>query len=283
MCSVRVIVKFLRHITAILIFLSCSHGVGQTSFSGLTDPGGNTIMTRFSTPEGFSRLPADRKSFAFYLRRLPLKPHGSPVRFFNGTEKRIHYAAAVIDMPVGNKDLMQCADAVMKLRADFLRSRGREKEIIFHFTSGSEASWEKWKEGYRSRVEGNEVQWLKSAPFDDSEEAFGKYLETVFMYSGTLSLERELDHVHDARSIETGDVFIMGGSPGHAVIVVDVASNHRGEKIFLLAQGFMPAQNIHIVLNMVETAISPWYRLSEGQHLFTPVWTFDPGTLKRFP
>jgi len=37
------------------------------------------------------------------------------------------------------------------------------------------------------------------------------------------------------KNMNIGDVFIVGGSPGHAVIVVDMAVNSDGEKIFLLA------------------------------------------------
>ena len=36
------------------------------------------------------------------------------------------------------------------------------------------------------------------------------------------------------------------------MIVADVAFNKKGEKIFILAQGYMPAQDIHIVKNPME-------------------------------
>ena len=48
-------------------------------------------------------------------------------------------------------------------------------------------------------------------------------------------------------SLQPGDVFIKGGSPGHAVIVVDVAIYPQtGKTVFLLAQSYMLAQQIHI-------------------------------------
>jgi len=40
---------------------------------------------------------------------------------------------------------------------------------------------------------------------------------------------------------------IRAGSPGHAMLVVDVAEDERGRRIYLLAQSYMPAQDIHIV------------------------------------
>jgi len=48
-------------------------------------------------------------------------------------------------------------------------------------------------------------------------------------------------------TIEPGDVMIRAGSPGHAMLVVDVAEDERGRRIYLLAQSYMPAQDIHIV------------------------------------
>ena len=42
--------------------------------------------------------------------------------------------------------------------------------------------------------------------------------------------------------MQIGDVFIRGGSPGHCVIVVDMAVHQEtGEKLFMLAQSYMPA------------------------------------------
>ena len=72
--------------------------------------------------------------------------------------------------------------------------------------------------------------------------------------------------------MQPGDVFIKGGFPGHAMIVVDVAVNKKGEKIFMLAQSYMPAQDIHIVKNPGNETLSPWYVLGEGATIVTPEW-----------
>lgn len=78
-----------------------------------------------------------------------------------------------------------------------------------------------------------------------------------------------------------GDVFIRGGAPGHAVLVVVVAAKEAGESIFLLAQSYMPEQDIHILKNP-GSDISPWYRARSGGELITPEWTFQYQDLKRF-
>ncbi|MFM7105912.1 MAG: DUF4846 domain-containing protein, partial [Flavobacteriales bacterium] len=53
----------------------------------LIDTSGRTIESRFNPPEGYYRKAMPQNSFAHYLRNLPLKPHGSPVRHYDGTIK----------------------------------------------------------------------------------------------------------------------------------------------------------------------------------------------------
>ena len=81
-----------------------------------------------------------------------------------------------------------------------------------------------------------------------------------------------------------GDFLVEGGSPGHAVIVMDIAEDKTsGRKIFLLAQGFMPAQEMHILKNPMSGKISPWYALEEMDTIRTPEWDFKWKHLRRMP
>ncbi len=82
--------------------------------------------------------------------------------------------------------------------------------------------------------------------------------------------------------IQIGDVFIQGGSPGHAVIVVDMAIDSNQNKVFLLAQSYMPAQDIQILTNPNDRKLSPWYKVNFEGDLETPEWTFKKSDLKRF-
>ena len=83
--------------------------------------GQETVATRIAPPTGYVREACSDHSFTGYLRNLPLMPKGSKVMLYNGKEKSNQSAAyAVIDMEIGNRDLQQCADAVMRLRAEFL-------------------------------------------------------------------------------------------------------------------------------------------------------------------
>lgn len=217
------------------------------------------------------------------MRNLPLKEHGARVKYFDGREKsNFQIYDAVVNLPIGTKDLHQCADAIMHVRARYLYEQKRKNEIQFTFTNGFVASYAKWMEGNRIIVNGNNVQSKKTTSPVDNEQIFWKYLKTVFMYAGTLSLSKELKP-KEITNLQIGDVWIQGGSPGHAVIVVDMVQRKTdGKKLFLLAQSYMPAQEIHILKNPLVSNLSPWYESDFPQTLQTPEWTFKKDDLKGF-
>ncbi len=244
----------------------------------------DTMNQRIPAPTGFDRITVSQDSFADWLRHLPLKQGKPPVYLYDGRKKynqSAHYA--IIDIDIGTQDLQQCADAVIRLKAEYLYSQHRYKAIHFNFTSGDNASYQQWIQGYRPLVRGNSVRWRKTHRYNTSYPTFKKYLNTVFMYAGTYSLNRELQSVTNINDMQIGDVFIKGGFPGHAIIVIDMALNQTtGKKIFLLAQSYMPAQNIHILKNPSNQNLSPWYELDFGTTLDTPEWMFKVQQLKRF-
>lgn len=228
------------------------------------------------------RISSTSGSFAVYLRELPLKPHNSKIRLFNGEFKDIGSHAAVIDIDVGDRDLQQCADAVMRLRAEYLYKQKAYERIHFNFTNRFSADFSIWNSGKSIKVSGNRVQWVNDKSSNSSYDSFRKYLNMVFSYAGTLSLSRELKKA-PAEGIMPGDVFIKGGTPGHAVIVLDVAENQKtGKRIFIIAQSYMPAQDIHILKNPSDEELSPWYTADFGDRLVTPDWVFEKGQLMRF-
>jgi hypothetical protein len=246
--------------------------------------GGDTLAARFAPPAGFERRPVRQDSFAAWLRGLPLKPAGAPVLLFNGAPKpRQDVHAAVVDIDVGTRDLQQCADAAMRLRAEWLFAGGRAEKIAFNDTgSARPIPFARWMAGDRPRPSGRALAWSRGAPPDSSYASFRRYLDTVFAWAGTHSLEREMRPVPLAE-IAAGDLFIKGGFPGHAVIVADIAeSPGTGEKRFLLLQSFMPAQEIHALRNSHAADGSPWYPLDFGEQLVTPEWTFPRDSLRRW-
>lgn len=241
-----------------------------------------TIKDRYSTPIGFERIEVESNSFGEFLRNQKLKPYGEKVLYFDGREKnKSNVYDSVFDVDIGNRDLHQCADAIMLLRAEYLYSIGAFDDIQFNFVSGFKAEYKKWKEGYRIKVDENNVTYYKATEPSNTYESFRKYMDMVFAYSGTLSLDKELKSV-DIEDMEIGNVFIVGGSPGHAIIVVDMAINESGEKVFMLAQSYMPAQQTQLLINPNDESISPWYSLKDAERLITPEWSFDLDKLKGF-
>jgi hypothetical protein len=232
---------------------------------------------------GFERVFAPPGTFAHWLRTLPVKPGKPPVHLYNGELKRNQNAQElVIDIDTGQRDLQQCADAVMRLRAEYLYSQRQFEAIHFNFTTGDRASYSKWRKGFRPKIDKSRVSWHQTGPVTEGYDGFRAYLDSVFTYAGTASLTRELAS-KDVSEIAPGDVFIRGGFPGHAVIVVDVAKKIGGEAIvFLLAQSYMPAQEMHVLRNPKDASRTPWYSTEFGAELVTPEWTFEKEQLKQF-
>jgi hypothetical protein len=150
----------------------------------------------------------------------------------------------------------------MRLRADYLFSQKRFDEIEFLYVSGK-------KLNYLSYLEGK-------TPNADN---LWSYLCVVFSYANTYSLNKQLKS-KSTNDLEIGNVFIIGGFPGHVVIVVDKCRNAKGEVKFMLAQSYMPAQDIQILVG--DHKESPWYDLNFGEILNTPEFQFSKNDFKSF-
>jgi len=242
------------------------------------------IVADIPPPEKFKREPAIQNSFTYFLRQFPLDSVDNIVHLFNGNEKynqQAHYK--ILDIDVGARDLQQCADAVMRLQAEFLFKNGREDDISFRFTNGDDVPYTIYAKGFRPTVNGNSVSWHKIREEDHSHENFRKYMDLIFTYAGSYSLSGQLESVEEFADIRPGDVLIQGGFPGHAIIVMDVAKDPQtGKKCFMLAQSYMPAQEIHILRNPEDDDLSPWYAITGSETIRTPEWTFVTSDLKRF-
>jgi hypothetical protein len=186
-------------------------------------------------------------------------------------------------MDAGNKDLQQCADAVMRIRAEYLFSKKDFSHISFNFTNGFVCDFEHYAQGYRIKTNGNTCSWIKQNPQSYTYSTFRNYLDVVYAYAGTKSLCLQLTPIPVA-AIHPGAVFIQTRNPyGHAVTVMDMAYHPQTkDTIFLLSQSYMPAQDIHILVNPNDEKISPWYSTKFGDALQTPEWIFTRNDLKIF-
>ena len=236
-----------------------------------------------SLPQGFSYLDDPDSSYAARLLDLKFKKDNK-VYLYNGRLKSnqdTHYG--VLDIAIGKKDLVQCADAAIKLRADHLFETNRYDQIKFTGTSGDEISFNSWLKGTRWKEKHRRlVSYNISKPASNIQNEYNLFMEIVFSYCGTYSLSKQLRTVNDVNSIKPGDLFVEAGFPGHAVTVMAVAKNDLGQKVFLLSQGYMPAQDIHILKNCSNPKLSPWYEIPEIYPLSTPQWKFEKGSLRRW-
>jgi Domain of unknown function (4846) len=209
-------------------------------------------------PEGFARLKNDENSFAAWLENISLKKDKT-VYTFNGSPKYNQSAQfAVLDISVGKKDLQQCADAVMRLRAEYLFAQNKMNEIVF---TDNEGGIYKFTE-----------------PF--TKMHFAQFMDKVFGMCGSASLAKQLKTKVNFEDIEAGDVIIRGGFPGHAVMVMDIAENAAGKRVYMIAQSYMPAQDIHVLQNPMNENLSPWYEVNEDNIIQTPEYTFRKTELK---
>lgn len=270
----------------ILTLLSCGGNRAEESAacqdSSINRPPGNTVGS-IPLPAGYKRIPATDNSYLSFLRSVPLKKDPT-VFLFNGVRKSNQQAQyAVLDLDVGTKDLQQCADAVMRIRAEYLFGQKKYDRIAFRFTNGFNCDYDHYAKGYRPVFKGQQCSWHQQKATDYSHAAFRQYLDLVYSYASTKSLHAQLSPAAFP-AIAPGQVFIQTRNPyGHAVTIMDMAYHPRTkDTIFLLSQSYMPAQDIHILRNPASKQLSPWYSIRFEGDLETPEWTFTKEDLRSF-
>lgn len=242
------------------------------------------LADAIAPPPGARRVELPADGFGAWLRGLPLLPEGAPVLLHTGETKPNQSAhVRVVDLDVGDRDLQQCADAVLRLRVEYLWSKGQAKTIAFKLTDGTPWDFASYLGGVRLKLVGKKAERLPGSPRAANRETLRGYMRTLFTYAGTASLAGELPR-RELAAITAGDVLIQGGFPGHAVLVLDQAEDAAGHRYLLLGQSYMPAQQFHVLKNPADPARSPWYRadaLAAG--MMTPEWgPFTDKDLRRF-
>ena len=248
-----------------------SSAVADTPVVAAAAAGPQRLDEAFPPPPGASRVPAD--GFGGYLRGLALYPADRQVLTHAGVPVAMP-AARVVDVPLVRGDLQQCADSILRLRATWERNDGRDP--AFRYTSGDLSRWSDWKQGTRLVVSGNRVtRVVGKAKADASDASFEAWMADLFTYAGTRSLPTDAPAA--AGPIAPGDFLVTPGSPGHAVLILDVAT--RGDAAWVLVgQGYMPAMDFHVV----EGETDGWFAVT-GDTLDTRPIPMSWSTRRRFP
>ncbi|MBN2562977.1 MAG: hypothetical protein JXQ75_18800 [Phycisphaerae bacterium] len=249
------------------------------------------LAARIPAPAGFARVSVPVGSFADWLRYLPTASEAASV--MTARSKVVLAAdhpnlAAVIALQPHGERLLNATNMLIRLRAEYSWFAGRGAGLAFHFTSGHRASWQAWAGGARPSVDGREVEFRRAAEADGSRESFCCYLEVVFRYASSYSLLDDTRAAED-RAIEAGDIFVRPGRPGHALMILDIATDAadatdvagapgegtrwaergstaqpaaRAQVKVLLGQGGTPAQTFHVLRN---DAGSAWFPITQTQ------------------
>ncbi|MDA9107177.1 DUF4846 domain-containing protein [Flavobacteriaceae bacterium] len=253
-------------------------------FIPLVSFGQLTIETKYNPPEGFERIYND--GYSKFLRQFPLK-NNNIVKYHYGEEKiNNDIWDAVFDYDIGKHDLHQCADASIYLNARFKYDNNNLEEISYSFTSGYLFKYKNYLNGITPKpYQNSQRRWLvkeeQAEERVNNYETFFNYLEILWTWAGTLSVNNLDTKSIEIEEIQPGDIFIKGGSPGHSVTVVDVVKNNNNNKVlFMLAQSYMPAQENQILINPQNGSV--WYTLDEFKDIITPQYLFTVNQLKRF-
>lgn len=275
-----------------LLFSGAASAKDRNSYPWLgpepTDYTRQTLRESYPAPIGYRRIRTRKNGFGEWLRGLVVKD--GPVLMHDGSEKWAqNWHENLVDIDVGSRDLQQCADFAIRLRAEYLYSRGKqcERYIRFPVRNGEPSVWNRFKKGYRPYVKKGSLAWRKTDLPSHGYEPFREYLDTTFAWSDSTAVKRHTIKVTNPMKLRPGDIFVMsnadagqGAEFGHVVMVMDVVQNPLGHRMFLLGQGFQPAQSFHILKN--PNSESPWYSATFGGEVETPEWVFHTKHLRRF-
>ncbi len=228
-----------------------------------------TLQSRFETPPGYHRVKLPEDSFGAWLRTLPMAAEDTPVTSYKGAV--IHpaddqYLAGVVAIDVGKVDLQQSPDVVIRLHAEWLWSQG-ERNMTYRGATGLDMPFSRWTRGERIMAQGASVFWVvKAKPAEPDHAELRKYLDTVYTWANSTALAQQGQAV-EATDLQPGDFFVHMGSPGHAMIVLDIAEKPAGQRLALLGQALNPAQSVFVVRPGRATA---WFSMRAGESIITP-------------
>lgn len=247
----------------------------------LIDKEGKTLMDRILTPKGYIRVISDESSLSRFIRHFEMTKDGSNVKLFNGKDKEKQDShVAIFNLPLENYDYQQSAESVIRMYAEYYMSIKQYDKISVKIQNDFDANYGIWRKGNRFKSLVREFIWIMDDRANDSDESYKEYLKTVFSYVGPDTIYKDSVEVTSDK-IEVGDILIKAGNDGHVIMVVDVCTNVKGEKAFLLAQGGVPAQEFYVLKNPAHLD-DPWYYVNEINYpLKTPEFTFEKGSLKR--
>ncbi|HET7001076.1 MAG TPA: DUF4846 domain-containing protein [Puia sp.] len=217
-------------------------------------------------------------SWQSFLQHLPTE--NKPIVDYKGNQiynQQKHFAILTYD--IGTTDLQQCADALIRLRSEYLFSQKKYTQIGFHFNSGIYYRLMDYLQGVHPIFRNGQQVLVQTGTVSElSHTSLRKWLDIVYTYANTVSLCKELKK---ADGLQTGTVIIFPGNPGHCCIIIDEAITDKRDTVYKLAEGYMPAQSMYVLSNPFEPEWNPWYHLGKAE-INTASCSFRSYYLKKF-
>lgn len=203
----------------------------------------STIISIPLPSREFKRVKTEPGTFGEWLRSLPLKNQGFPVFDYRGRvfkSENDSSVAAVVDWNVSGQRLQQCMDILVRFYAEYLWQKKLANNLNLPLPGGYWLSWQKWQSGNRPEFKGIAMNLSKSAKPDTTHKAFDNYLQMIFNASHTQQFYHAFKPI-DRSDVRIGDFIVRKGTKGHAVMIVDLATDERGSYIGLVGNGDTPA------------------------------------------
>ncbi|MBN2442708.1 MAG: hypothetical protein JXJ04_15235 [Spirochaetales bacterium] len=202
-------------------------------------PPDNPKVKDIPTPPGYKRIIYNENSFPRWLRQLPIKS-GTDIIAFDGTTVSAHSfnLLAVVAKPLlFHTDLEQCADFCMRFWAEYFRDSG-QSDLLYLFDYKGQRKY-----------------------FTESTMDFTAFLRTAMSFTNPHSLQRGSQCVENTP--EPGNFFIQADNPskGHTSLILDACRNSKGDRLYLIGFGYMPAQEFHIEKAYPDYGKAGWFSL----------------------
>jgi hypothetical protein len=246
---------------------------------------GENLTTLYPEPAGYRRVAVEAGSFAEYVRNLAVLPDTAAVRYYDG--RRVQQwpgSSRVVDLPfLFKSDVEQCADMALRLVSEYFWQAGQADSLAFRLQNGQEIGWREWRAGRRLRYDAESDRHVRSREAaDSSRAAFEEFLFYLFHWTGSVALKRDLRRI-TASELRPGDLIVQNtsGAMGHVSVILDAAVNGDGERLYLIANGWTPAQSMFIRQPQEGEGSDGWFSLA-GYERHLRGYQFGPFELRRF-
>lgn len=244
-----------------------------------------SLQATFPAPAGYARIAVAAESFAASVRSLTVLPDSVPVRYADGRICGTWPAGTrVVDLPfLFRADLEQCTDMALRLFAEYAWARGSADGLEFRLQNGQRIAWREWRAGRRLRFDSAAHRHVVApARADSSRVEFEQFLHYLFLWTGSAALKRDLQAV-EAGDLLPGDLIVQNttGAMGHVSVILDVAQDSSGHRLYLIGNGWTPAQSFFVRIARPDEGSDGWFTLA-GYENHLSVYGFGPFNFRRW-